>query len=375
MELLAKLMNAHGPSGHEDPVREIIKKELKGYTDEIKTDKFGNLIARKKGKGTKIMFVAHMDEVALMVKNINELGQVSFSPVGGVEPLTLVGETVRILDNKNRFVCEGIVSCEELHEDLELENIPKISDLYVDAGVNAKELKRLGIDTGCYMIPSHVFRHLGSKKYISGKAVDDRVGCFVLIELIKRIKKKKYPHDLYFVFSVQEEIGLYGVQVSLYETDPDWGIAVDTTNAEDSDPSEPLVTLGKGPVLTLKDSEIITSKLLDDHIKALARRHHIPHQPKVEEVGTTDATKIMLHKEGLPSTMLGLAVRNIHSSVSIVHTDDILNCVKLLELLLDHPPVLPGQHVFRRHHPVSSSGHPPRVPRLKHTKYSRRRRR
>lgn len=338
MEVLAKLMNALGPSGSEGPVRDIIKKEIRQYVDEIKIDKFGNLIAHKKGSGQRIMFVAHMDEIALMVKNINELGQMSFSEVGGVEPLTLVGETVRILNNKNQFVCEGIVSCEELHEDLELEKIPKISDLYVDAGVQRGELKKLGIDTGCYLVPTHSFRYLGSKKYISGKAVDDRVGCSILVELIKQLKQKKYPHDLYFVFSVQEEIGLYGVQVSLYEINPDWGIAIDTTNAEDSDPADPLVSLGKGPVITLKDSEIITSKLLDDHIKALAKKHRIPCQPKVEEVGTTDATKIMLHKEGLPSTMLGLPVRNIHSSVGIVHADDITHCIRLLRLLLDHPP-------------------------------------
>ena len=348
LELLAKLMNALGPSGSEGPVRDIIKKEIGPYVDEIKIDKFGNLIAHKKGSGTRIMFVAHMDEIALMVKNINEVGQLSFSEVGGVEPLTLVGETVRILNNKNQFVCEGIVSCEELHEDLELEKIPKISDLYIDAGVNRRELKKLGIDTGCYLVPTHSFRYLGSKKYISGKAVDDRVGCYALIEVIKQLKKKKYPHDLYFVFSVQEEIGLYGVQVSLYQINPDWGIAIDTTNAEDSDPADPLVSLGKGPVITLKDSEIITSKLLDDHIKALAKKHRIPHQPKVEEVGTTDATKIMLHKEGLPSTMIGLPVRNIHSSVGIVHADDIVNCIRLLHLLLEHPPRMLHEVIVKR---------------------------
>lgn len=338
MELLAQLMNALGPSGSEGPVRDIIKKVIEPFVDEIKIDKFGNLIAHKIGTGDRIMFVAHMDEVALMVKNINELGQMSFSEVGGVEPLTLVGETVRILNNKNQFVCEGIISCEELHEDLELEKIPKLGDLYIDAGVERRELKKLGIDTGCYVIPTHSFRYLGSKKHISGKAVDDRVGCYILIEVIKQLKKKKCPHDLYFVFSVQEEIGLYGVQVSLYQINPDWGVAIDTTNAEDSDPADPLVSIGKGPVIMLKDSEIITSKLLDDHIKALAKKYHISHQPKVEEVGTTDATKIMLHKEGLPSTMIGLPVRNIHSSVGIVHTDDIANCIRLLRLLLDHPP-------------------------------------
>ncbi|MDO8642993.1 MAG: M42 family metallopeptidase [Candidatus Woesearchaeota archaeon] len=340
IELLEKLMNALGPSGDEGAVRDIIKKEIVPFVDEIKVDKFGNLIARRAGKGTKIMFVAHMDEIALMVKNINELGQMSFSAVGGVEALTLVGETVRILNNKNQFVCEGIVSCEELHEDLELEKLPKLNDLYIDAGVSRNELKKLGIDVGCYVIPTHSFRYLGSKKYISGKAVDDRVGCYVLVELIKQLKQKKYAEDLYFVFSVQEEIGLYGVQVSLYQINPDWGIAIDTTNAEDSDPADPLVTLGKGPVITLKDSEIITSKLLDDHIKSLAKKHKIPHQPKVEDVGTTDATKIMLHKEGLPSTMVGLPVRNIHSSVGIVHLDDITNCIRLLQLLLDNPPCM-----------------------------------
>ncbi len=339
MKLLEKLMNAIGPSGAEAHVRSVIRKEIENHVDEITIDKFGNLIARKKGSGPKIVLAAHMDEIGLMVKSVRRDGQMQFSTIGGIEPIAVVGQSVKILNGKNKVACKGVISFEELQEDLELDESPKMENMYIDAGIDKKALKKLGIGVGSYAIATNEFTYLGNKKVFCGKAVDNRVGCYVLIELIKKLKKNCCS-DLYFLFSVQEEIGMYGVQVSMYKINPDWGIAVDTTNSEDADVDRTIVKMGDGPILTLKDSEIITSKFLDDHIKMLASRKKLPIQLKVEEMGTTDATRIMLHKEGLPSTVLSIAVRNIHSSIGISHLDDVTNAVKLLKELLEKPPCM-----------------------------------
>ena len=339
MKLLEKLMNAIGPSGAEAHVRSVIRKEIETHVDEITIDKFGNLIARKKGSGPKIVLAAHMDEIGLMVKSVRRDGQMQFSTIGGIEPIAVVGQSVKILNGKNKVACKGVISFEELQEDLELDESPKMENMYIDAGIDKKALKKLGIGVGSYAIATNEFTYLGNKKVFCGKAVDNRVGCYVLIELIKKLKKNCCS-DLYFLFSVQEEIGMYGVQVSMYKINPDWGIAVDTTNSEDADVDRTIVKMGDGPILTLKDSEIITSKFLDDHIKMLASRKKLPIQLKVEEMGTTDATRIMLHKEGLPSTVLSIAVRNIHSSIGISHLDDVTNAVKLLKELLEKPPCM-----------------------------------
>ena len=341
--LLKTLMEALGPSGSEVPVRTIIMKEIKPYVDELSVDKFGNLIAHKKGtgKGEKVVFVAHMDEIALMVKSVEDNGQMRISTVGGISPVTLVGQLVAVLDRNGKQACEGVVSFPELHEDLEINMLPKLEDLYVDSGLDRRALKRHGVEVGSYIIPSHHFRFLDSQKIFCGKAIDNRSGCYIVIELIKKLKHIKHDLDLYFLFSVQEEIGMYGAQVSLYNINPDWGIAVDTTNSQDSEcisPPPDAITIGNGPVLILKDAEIITNKCLDDYLIKLAKKHKIPLQTKVEEVGTTDATRIMLYKKGLPSTVVGICLRNIHSSVGIASIDDVNNTVQLLFALIKNPP-------------------------------------
>jgi len=272
-----------------------------------------------------------MDEIGLMIKNIRTDGQIEFSTIGGIEPITLAGQKVSIISEKKGKVCHGVITLEELHEDLELEDMPKLEDLYIDTGLNKKQLKKLGIGIGDYIVVKSKLDFLGNKNIICGKALDDRIGCYVIIELAKRLKKCK--KDLFFVFTVQEEIGLYGAEISVEEVNPDWGIAIDVTNAEDAT-DDPPCSMGEGPCITIKDAEIITNRCLDTLIKNIAKKSKIPLQLKVEEVGTTDASKIMMYKGGVPSTVIGPAVRNIHSSVSIAHMDDIKNTIKLLTLLI-----------------------------------------
>lgn len=337
MELLFKLMDALGPSGFEHEVRNIIRKEIKPYVDECYTDKFGNLIAHRKGKGQKIMLAAHMDEIGLMAQQVKENGRIFFVPLGGIEPLTLIGEQVHIIGDKG--IIRGVITIEDIHADLELKKLPDMKDLYVDTGLSKSQLHALGVYMGAFIVPYNDAIYLGSKEIISGKACDDRIGCYSLIEVAKRLHKQKHlKDDIYYVFTVQEEIGLYGAGTSVYKLDPDWGIAVETTSCEDFDEIYPKRTLGGGPTLILKDAELISHKPLNDFIRKIAKENNIPLQLRVEEAGTTDATKITMNKGGIPSTVLSVAVRNLHSTVSIASIHDIENQIKILEHLLKNPP-------------------------------------
>jgi len=336
MDLLQKLVNALGPAGNESAVRNIIMHELKGYVDDIRVDKMGNLICHKKGKGPKVMLAAHMDEIGLMVREIRDNGKMLFAPIGGIEVNTLISQQVTILNNKNEQVCTGVVSYTDLHEANPVEDAPRMQDLYVDCGLNKKELLKKGIDIGCYMVAKHTFTFLGNNKYISGKALDNRVGCYVLIKLAQKLKNSA-KGNIYYVFTVQEEFGLYGAKTSAYQIDPDWAIAVDTTSAEDSE--EPYyAVLGGGPCLTMMDVELIANKCLNDHLLALGKKHNINIQKKIEIFGTTDATKLSLTKGGVPATVVSVALRNIHSTVTIGHVDDIKETIDLLYHLLRNPP-------------------------------------
>lgn len=334
-ELLKKLAETNGPSGNEAGVREIIKKEIKPFVDNIYTDNIGNLICHKKGKGEKVMLAAHMDEIGLMIRDIEEDGKIRLSSIGGIAPISLIGQRVDIETSKKKQICSGVITFEELHNDYEIGEKPALEDLYVDTGLSEKELKKIHVEVGNFIVPDHTFRSLGSPKIISGKGLDDRVGCYILIQLAKKLKKVR--QDLYYVFTVQEEIGLYGAQVSTYNLEPDWGIAVDVMNAEDGG-DEKHVIMGKGPVLVLKDESMITDKCLDDWLRKIAHKLKINLQLKVDDVGSTDASRIMVSKGGLPSTVLSVAVRNLHSTISIAHLGDVEQAIKILYELLKNPP-------------------------------------
>lgn len=204
-----------------------------------------------------------------------------------------------------------------------------------DTGLTRDQLHEKGIDIGCYAIARHHFKSLGNDNIISGKALDDRIGCYILVEVARKLRKNL--QDVYFVFTTQEEIGLYGAQVSTYALEPDWGIAVDTINAEDSDEFVTSgVKIGKGPAIILKDAEIISNKNINDWIINVAKKRKIPLQLRVEDVGTTDATKIFLStKKGIPATTIAVPVRNLHSTVGIAHVNDIKETIKLLLELLN----------------------------------------
>ncbi len=337
MELLEKLINSYGVSGNESQVREIIKKEIEKYVDETYVDKFGNLIAHKKGKIPRVMLAAHMDEIGLMVKRINEKGKIIFSTVGGIEVASLIGQKVMIITDKNEI--RGVITSQELSAGDIIREIPKITELYIDTGLTKSELLELGVETGDYVYfydNGSNYCYLGDGRFICGKALDNRIGCYITVELAKRLKDNK--SDIFYVFTVQEEVGLYGARTSAYTIDPSWAIAIDPTTTDDTY-STPTRRLGGGPCITIKDASMLGNKSLNDWLKSTAKKNKIPIQYDVSEYGSTDALTISFSKGGIPATTVSVPVRNIHTVVGIASVEDIKNTIKLLELSLSKPPL------------------------------------
>lgn len=335
-----KLMNAHGVSGDEDEIRVIIEKAIKPYVDEVTVDKLGNLVARKRGKKPRVMLAAHMDEIGLMVKAIMKNGKMRCSTIGGIEPLIMVGQRVQIRTNNGNIL--GVITTKELNDSHEVEELPLIRDLLVDTGLTKAQLEKLGVEPGNYLSPEESPIYLGNKNIICGKAIDDRVGCYMLIEIAKRLKKVK--NEIYYVFTVQEEIGLYGAKGSAYEINPNWAIAVDATNANDCSSAEYVTKeMGKGPCISIKDESMISNKTVVEMIKNAAKKKKIHLQLEVSNFGTTDAMHISMTRGGVPTGTLSVPIRNLHSTMSVVHKKDIEEGIDVLVELLKNPPKIPIQ--------------------------------
>lgn len=332
-----ELMDLQSVSGNEYAVRSYLMKKIKPFCKDMKIDKFGNLIVHKKGKGPSVMLVAHMDEIGLIVKSINKLGVMRISTIGGIDPLACINQKVVLLTKAGKRI-KGVVSTVQLSDGEDQKELPTANDLIVDTGLSRKELQNHGVAIGTFLQFEQKTDTLGSNNIVCGKAADDRVGCYILLELVKCAKKA--PSDIYFVFTVQEEVGLYGARTSIYSLNPEWSLVVDVTQADDlgEDWHEGTRLLGEGPTLTIMDVELLSNPCLNDNIKAIAKKKNIHLQMEVTDKGTTDALEISLSKGGIPTTVIGVPVRNLHTGISIVHRKDIENTVKVIEELLKHPP-------------------------------------
>lgn len=339
LETLKKLSLAYGPSGNEEEVLSIIKRKIKPYVDKIYTDKYGNLICYKKGKGPKVLLVAHMDEIGLMIKGIDPIGNIFCSAIGGIDSENMIGERVKIKTKKG-FI-HGVITTPTISNNELPTKIADIKDLIVDTGLTRSQLVNLGVQPGGYLNLERYFITLGSKEYVCGKALDDRVGCAILIELAKKIKSAK--QEVYFVFTVQEEVGLYGAKTSIYGLDPEYAIIVDVTTADDKS-SQPTKFLGGGPCLTIKDADMLSNKCVDEWIKKAAKRKKISLQLDISDEGTTDALTISISKGGIPTTVLGVAIRNLHTTIGIAHTKDIDNCIDVLAETIKNPDLICIEH-------------------------------
>ncbi len=336
MNFLEKLMNAHGVSGSEELVREIIEKEIRPHVSSAHVDSMGNLVAVKKGAKPTVLLAAHMDEVGLMAKTILETGETYFSAIGNLRLNSIVGQ--RVIVHGNGPV-HGIITTRMMSNDWDFSGEKEqlhIHDLFVDTGLTKKELEAKGVLPGSVISLVQDTGYLANGKYVFGKALDDRVGCYVLVELAKRLRKT--GNEIVFLFTVQEEVGLYGSRTAAFELRPDWAIAVDVSNANDCLSEKTSKRLGGGPCITVKDADMLANKCINGWLSEIAKKKKISVQHVVSDSGTTDALSISLSRGGVPSSVIGIAVRNMHSTVGIAYLQDIVECIGLLEELLKNPP-------------------------------------
>lgn len=317
-DLLRRLVNAFGPSGDERQIAEVIKNEIENYVDEIEYDSLGNLIARKKGNGKKIMLAAHMDQIGLLITDIDDKGFLRFTNIGGVSPYISLGQRVIF---KNGVV--GAIHMEPTDDYSKL----KLENMYIDIGVKSKEdaEKLVSIGDSC------VFKsqYYENEDYVISGYMDDRIGCYILIEAIKSLKDN--INDLYFVFTSQEEVGLRGAKTSAYKINPDFGVALDVTGSGDTPKAKRFaVGLGKGAAIKVKDQSIIVSPKVKEFMIKAAKDNNIPYQLEVLESGGTDSGAIHLTKEGIPSGVISVPTRYVHSPNETVSKSDVNNCINLL---------------------------------------------
>ena len=328
-ELIRQLVEAYGPSGHEGHVRTLIEQIVRPYVDEMRVDALGNLIAHKKGKGggRRVMLAAHMDEIGLVVTYVDERGFLRFAAAGGVSALTLVGSRVSFANGAS-----GVVGWEKW---LESQDRPVWEELFVDVGATSRQdcPVRVG-DAACFVRP---MVDLGQR--LVAKAMDDRLGCAVAIQVLRELDVT--PNEVYAVFTTQEEVGTRGALVSAYGVEPEVALAIDVTKTGDTPEAKPMaVSLGQGPAIKIMDSGFIAHAGVKEWMIATAERLGIPYQREVLTGGSTDARAMQLVRGGVPAGCLSIPCRYVHTPSEMVDYGDVQNAVKLLVGLLREPIAL-----------------------------------
>ena len=326
-QLIQKLTETFSPSGYESAIREVIRGEVEGLADEVRVDALGNLIVRKGtqgGNGRRIMLAAHMDEIGLIATHIDENGFVRFTGIGGIRPHMLVSARVRFTNGTR-----GLVGIEK---DLFSDKLPSMQECFMDVGAtNATDCPVKVGDVAAFERPC-----LDLGRRLVAKSMDDRIGCAVLIETLRSLKSTS--HELYFVFSTQEEVGTRGAGPSAYGIDPEIGLAVDVTLTGDTPRSKHMaISLGKGPAVKVKDSGMLADPRIVEWMCTCAKKHHIPYQREVLEAGSTDARAIQMARSGVPAGCLSIPCRYVHTPSEMVDYEDVQNSVKLLVALLSAP--------------------------------------
>jgi putative aminopeptidase FrvX len=333
-ENLEKLSNANGVTGSEEEVRKLMIKLMKPYVDEITVDKLENVIAVKKGKKTapKVMLAAHMDEIGLMVKNITKEGFIKFTKMGGIDDRILQAQKVIIFTKKGPL--PGIVGSKPPHiqKEEERKKIITFDELFIDIGAeNQEEAAKMGTAIGDPIGFDVKYTQVNHDR-VMGKAFDDRAGCAVMVEALKKLEKIETDCNVCAVGTVQEEVGLRGAATAAFGIDPDVGIALDVTIAGDVPgvrEFDTTVKMGKGPAVTVSDSGLITHPKVLRLLMDTAKEQKIPFQLETGLLGSTDAARISLTRQGVPSGTVSIGTRYIHSPVSMASLKDLENSAKL----------------------------------------------
>lgn len=321
--LIKKLAEAWGPSGYEHQVRDLIRAEVEPLADEVRVDPLGNLVCRLGEGPLRVMIAAHMDEIGVIVSHIDRQGYARFANLGGVLPATLLGARVR-------FENGAIAAVGVEHQFSKRGDLPGLDGFFLDLPENS------GVqpgDPGAF-----IGDVLWQGDRVIGKSLDDRLGCAIQIETLRRLRAQGTPHTLYFVFTVQEEIGSRGAMTGAFGVEPDFGIAIDVTPTGDvPKPSPSPVRLGAGPAIKARDTGHIVPNWVKDLMIARAGEASIPYQIDVLQVGTTDAATMQLVRSGVPSGAVSIPTRHVHTRSETALRSDITASIDLLVAVLGGP--------------------------------------
>lgn len=328
--LLKKICETPGIPGHEQKVRELVLKEIKPYVDEISIDNMGNITAIKKGKkNKKVMIAAHMDEIGFMVNHIDQNGFLRFIPLGGFDPKTLTAQRV-IVHGKKDVV--GVMGSKPIHVMTaeERNKVVPIQDYFIDTGMKKKEVEKL-VGIGNAVTRERELIEMGD--CVNCKSLDNRVSVFILIEVLKELKKT--PYDIYAVFTVQEEVGLRGVQAAALNIQPDFGFGLDTTIAFDvpgAKEHEMCTQLGEGAAIKILDASAICDYRMVEYMKKTAVKHKIKFQLELLVAGGTDTAGIQkMTPGGSIAGAVSIPTRHIHQVIETCNKNDIRASIDLLK--------------------------------------------
>ena len=341
--LLRDLSQAMGPSGYEKEVRDIIKNAVSTKVDSIFTDSMGNLICYKKGKKTnpkKIMVAAHMDEVGFIITKVEKEGFLRFQFIGGFDQRILLAKKVLIGENK----IKGIIGNKAVHLTSlsERNNVVDAEKMYIDIGCNSKEEALKLVNIADPVVFDSDFIEFG-ENMIKGKALDDRVGCSIMVDLMDF----EYEDDIYFSFTVQEEIGLRGAKTASYTIEPDYALILEGTTCADItgvNDQDMVTKVNNGSAISIMDRTTIYKKDIINKMTAILDRENIKYQYRKNTFGGNDAGSISLSKTGVICFSAAVPCRYIHSPVSVMSLNDYKSCFNLSKLFLENISLIGGQN-------------------------------
>lgn len=325
--LIQRLCEAYGPSGNEEQIRETVLNEIESVVDEYRIDALGNLIAARRsrdGNGKRVMLAAHLDEIGVIVTHIDDEGFLRFAPIGGVLTTALVGARVVFANGvEGTFGVEG--------KPFPRSN-PDADNVFLDVGATSKD--NVPVSVGDAAAFRHQFADLGTR--LIGQNFDDRIGCAVLVQTLRDLEET--PHEVYAVFTAQEEVGVRGATTSAFGISPDLAIAIDVTTTGDTPEAHPMaVALGKGPAIKVKDRGMLAHPGVKRLLVETAKQLDLPYQLEVLEFGSTDARAIQVTREGVPAGVVSIPTRYLHTPSQMVDYRDVQHTVRLLVCALSNP--------------------------------------
>ena len=329
ISLLKEICETPGAPGREEPIRQVVLREVQSLADEVSVDNLGNVIAVKKGKSDdRVMIGAHMDEISFIVTHIDEEGFARFHTLGGFDPKTLTAQRV-IVHGKKPVI--GVMGTKPIHlmDAEDRSKAPKIKDFFIDFGMPADQVNAL-VSVGDVVTRERTLIEMGD--CVNSKSIDNRVSVFILIEALRKLENP--PYDVYAVFTVQEEVGIRGAHVAAHSINPRFGFGLDTTIAFDlpgAQGHEKITELGKGAAIKIMDSSVISDVRMVEYLKKTAEKHSIPWQPEILTAGGTDTAAIQRSgKFGAISGCISIPTRHIHSVIEMSHKVDIQASIDLL---------------------------------------------